>query len=488
MKCPRCESTSYRKNGHRHDKQNYLCKNCGRQFTESAPSQDLPTTEIEQVSFSSNGHAKTSITESILPSITELAETEPSVQSTEGIAILLLDIENLKLDIYTEKFLASLCNYPLQVKIAFANWRSQTLGKQDAEFYERGYQLVHVPGGKDSADAKMIAVGSSLFLHYPNIKEVFVCSCDWVLTHLCNQLQNQGLIVHWVRRQDNTLNVENLNTGEASYYSLALNSEIPSWERLVNKIEALINAEQKSITERIANLSTIASLFLERRQITAKENSLNVPQVTAAAPESQATGNKSTASIDQSQDIKSSNSPESVIPTDFRAIDSLLQLQNVLIEVIKNITIESKQDYVSVNQLKKKFLSIYKTSADSVVKKFNQKSSLIKLFTANPEIFKLNLVGTDYEVGLVLDYPITIKSVEDLEQKLVNISHSLNKKYPNKPIFIENLETEFQNKYGVTITAIMKHLKLEDSFLSFLQSCSAFKVEKSGKSHQVTLA
>ncbi len=35
MKCPKCESKQIRKNGHRSDKQNYLCKNCGRQFVES---------------------------------------------------------------------------------------------------------------------------------------------------------------------------------------------------------------------------------------------------------------------------------------------------------------------------------------------------------------------------------------------------------------------------------------------------------------------
>lgn len=35
MKCPKCESEQIRKNGHRSGKQNYLCKNCGRQFVES---------------------------------------------------------------------------------------------------------------------------------------------------------------------------------------------------------------------------------------------------------------------------------------------------------------------------------------------------------------------------------------------------------------------------------------------------------------------
>jgi transposase-like protein len=35
MKCPRCSSTQISKNGRRNGKQNYLCKQCKRQFLES---------------------------------------------------------------------------------------------------------------------------------------------------------------------------------------------------------------------------------------------------------------------------------------------------------------------------------------------------------------------------------------------------------------------------------------------------------------------
>jgi len=34
VKCPACDSTELRKNGHRKDKQRYLCKDCGKQFVE----------------------------------------------------------------------------------------------------------------------------------------------------------------------------------------------------------------------------------------------------------------------------------------------------------------------------------------------------------------------------------------------------------------------------------------------------------------------
>jgi transposase-like protein len=35
MKCPHCSSEQSQKNGHRQGRQNYRCKNCGRQFVES---------------------------------------------------------------------------------------------------------------------------------------------------------------------------------------------------------------------------------------------------------------------------------------------------------------------------------------------------------------------------------------------------------------------------------------------------------------------
>jgi transposase-like protein len=34
MKCPRCESPEVSKNGTRNSKQNFICKQCGRQFVE----------------------------------------------------------------------------------------------------------------------------------------------------------------------------------------------------------------------------------------------------------------------------------------------------------------------------------------------------------------------------------------------------------------------------------------------------------------------
>ena len=398
MKCPKCESTSYRKNGHRSGKQNYLCKNCGRQFLEPSSSETVQSAS----SHSGNGHTQTSVAEATeLPLVKHLPEdtetalsptpalctpeellqtllsdgwlessalrqfiqkfqelTKPSAKSAPGISVLLLDAENLKLDINTETFLAGLCNYPLQVKIAFANWRNPTIGKQDAELYERGYQLIHVPGGKDSADGKMIALGSSILRQYGTIKEVFVCSCDGILTHLCNQLQNQGLTVYWVRRQNHSLKVENRNTGSHRHYSLAMATEIPSFEGFVQKIAELIQAERESITERLSKLTTVATLFQERSNLTLNPNHSNGSPVISQEQNVKA---EPTQSLPEKEDVKSKASATTLSAT---SINSQEVLEKVHIAILKAMRVTEPQAIVCVSNLAKE---LHKGAGESLI-------------------------------------------------------------------------------------------------------------------------
>lgn len=323
--------------------------------------------------------------------------TQPQAKSTRRISILLLDAENLKLDINTETFLTRLCKYPLQVKIAFANWRNPSIGKQDAELYERGYQLVHVPGGKDSADAKMIALGSSILRQYPTVKEVFVCSCDGLLTHLCNQLQNQGLTVYWVRRQNHSLKVENRNTGEVSHYSLAMGTEIPSFEEFVQKLEDLIKAERESLTERLSKLVTVATLFQERCNLTINGNRSSDSSV-IFQKQLEA---ESIQSPTEKEDVKFKGSATTIFTLSATSINSMEVLEKVLIELIRKMTIESRRDYVSVTKLKTQFQTQCKETADSIVKKLQPGSSLIKFLRSRPTLFELALVGKEYEVKVL---------------------------------------------------------------------------------------
>ncbi|GAC1470986.1 MAG: hypothetical protein NVSMB70_15950 [Chamaesiphon sp.] len=56
IQCPTCESTNLSKNGHRKDKQRYICKNCGNQFLES----DVLCPKTDKLKTNINSSIKTS--------------------------------------------------------------------------------------------------------------------------------------------------------------------------------------------------------------------------------------------------------------------------------------------------------------------------------------------------------------------------------------------------------------------------------------------
>lgn len=520
MKCPKCESTHFRKNGRRGDRQNYLCKNCGRQFTEPDAPKLLQNTEIDAVLVSNNGHSVTPQVEATILTVREKAKVDNSASTiaqeflkvlsspeflesstfqqfiqkiqrpTENlpqakdqeIAILLLDTENLKLDSNIEKFLGTLCKYPLQVKIAFANWRNPTIGKQDAELYERGYQLIHVPSGNSSADAKMIAIGSSLFLQYPKVKEVFVCSGDWLLTHLCNQLQNLGINVYWVRRQDNTLKVENCQTGELNYYSIALKTEIPSFEELAQKIEDIIKVEEQAIADRLQQLSTVATLFQEQRQLTI----LNQPgllQKEQIAPEE-----KSTESVTEKKEEEKSDTSQTKLPTPAtRAINSREEFEQGLILCIQRIKIKSPDGKVTVAHLGTEFRAVYKKAVSSVIQKLGLGSSFNE-FLQSCSAFKIIPNEKGGEVEIAQPSLSDIKSRVDLEKALVNLLKSSTENSPGSYVSLATFGVRFSQVYGEAVGTVLENLKIEVKFVTLLKSCSAFKLEQTTKGWQVAIA
>jgi len=421
MKCPRCESTSYRKNGRRNGKQNYLCKNCGKQFLEPTPR--LLETDLI---VNSNGHSKQTMAEATEIALAEKLSvekfTETNLSSLSSIlaeelrrillspdwlesdtlnqflqkfqqkhqikhhletktSLLLLDAENLKLDINCELFLASICEYPLQGKLAFANWRNPSTGKQDIELYKRGYQLIHVPGGKDSADAKMIGFGASVLRSYPTVKEILVCSGDGILIHLCNELQNQGLIVYWVRRQGQTVQVENRNTGNLTHYSITMAREIPSLEQVVEEIQDLIKNEQNSINIKLQSLATIATLFEERSNLNTNiyQSRPEIEEVVSPTDES------STQSIKQEE------------KENFVKIDDRAKLDKFLLKIIRDFQINSPKTKLSVSKLGTEIQKITGESPTSIVKKLKLGSTLTKYLESSPT-FILKLSGKEYEV------------------------------------------------------------------------------------------
>jgi hypothetical protein len=390
MKCPRCESDQLRKNGRPNGRQRYLCKACRKQFFEPPGLRSL-----------SRQFTESELSAAIPQEITPVSTTDSG-----GIAILLLDSENLKLNVNTEQFLASLCDYPLQVKIAFANWKNPSTSKLDAELYDRGYELIHVPGGSNSADGKMIAFGAAILYRYRDVKQVFVCSSDNLLNHLCNQLQNQGLTVFRVRRKNAVLSVENCQTGDTNHYSCDREMEIPSFEELANQITELLKAEHKSIDERIARFSSVAELFKERHTVDFN----STPSHAAALWESAQKAVTPLSEASLATVAVNQNLPEILPALNSKAIDSLDVLKTKLVEIIEAATLELKEDAVPVAKIKKDFFAKYHFHADSIVKKlFGKTSSLIKFLQSESAVFKLKLIGIEHQVAIMPNIEISEK-------------------------------------------------------------------------------
>ena len=328
----------------------------------------------------------------------EGAIADKSSECDRGLAILLLDAENLKLDVNAEKFLASLYGYPLQVKIAFANWKKPTTGKLDAELYDRGYELIHVPGGANSADGKMIAFGAAILYRYRDVKQVFVCSSDGLLNHLCNQLQNQGLTVFRVRRQNAVLSVENLLTGDTNHYSCKREQEVPSFEELANQIGEFLKAEHKSIDERIARFSSVAELFQDRRTVAFNSTTTQV----AALSESGENEVSPVAEVSLDSVALNQNLQEIIPDLNSNPIESLDVLKYILVEIIETAKVELKEDSIPVAIIKKKFFAKYQFHADLIVKQLlGNNSSLIKLFQSESADFKIKLIGSEHQVAIM---------------------------------------------------------------------------------------
>ncbi len=465
MKCPRRSPDRFRKNGRSRSRQFYPSQAGRQQFFESL----LPPSEGARKE-SANAAGKTA-------------------EFDRGIAILLLDAENLKLDINAEKFLAGLCGYPLQVKIAFANWKNPSGCKQDGELYDRGYELIHVPGGSNSADGKMIAFGAAILYRYRDVRQVFVCSSDGLLNHLCNQLQNQGLTVFRVRRQNAVLSVENRLTGDTNYYSCEREREIPSFEELANQIAELLKAEYKSIDDRIARVSNVAQLFLERHAIEFASTSYNAAAALQSAENEiyPAATKEALSPLTVERHIEPLKVTETSSVNSI-AIDSLEALEKILVKMIEAAIVELKKDAIPVAQLKKDFFTKYQCHADLIVKKFLANSSLIKFFQSRPSVFKIELVGSEHQVATVQKTSSKTYSSAPLETCVAKIVLALTAQSSGSYIPITQVASEFHKQYGQPITEKIQALKLGKNFIDFLQSCQTFKVQKKGKDYQVAIA
>lgn len=299
--------------------------------------------------------------------------------STSGISILLLDVENLQLDVETEKFLETVCACPLQIKVAFANWRS--MGKKDVEFHQRGYQLIHVPPGKDSADLKMATVGSSIFVYYPTAQEVLVCSSDRALTHLCNTLEGHGLTVYQVKKKKDKIIVFNNRTGETQQFDLTSSSDIPTLDEFIVQLQELIRSEQKRIQSQWIKLSRLSALYKDTYKMTisqvvsahfpeskARDIFLKNPQIFAIHQPSEKS--QTYVTLFELAPVKSQSTSEGNSTNGLTNIQSLDQLETALVEIVQELTAQTATPCISLSILGSYFNKKYGLAITQVIKQF----------------------------------------------------------------------------------------------------------------------
>jgi O6-methylguanine-DNA--protein-cysteine methyltransferase len=339
-------------------------------------------------------------------------------ETSKGIAILLLDAENLQLDTNIEKSLAEVCTYPIQIKVAFANWR--TMGKHDEEFHGRGYELIHVPAGKDSADVKMATVGSSIFIHYPTAREVLVCSSDRVMTHLCNTLQTHGLTVYLVRKQGDNLTVFNSKTSQTKTHPLKPVPEIPSLEQFITQIKELITWEQKQTKNQWIKLSRISNLFQQKYNFTITQVvSAHLPGKRARDVFIDSPANFVVHQLDEQSELYISlfeliyptstgiDNPDQKQATKTQAktpvkISSRAELEQVLVKIIQVAAAQSPGSYIPITILGTQFQRQYGQAVTTVIKKLQINGNLIK-FLQSCSTFQLQQTDKGWGVAIRLD-------------------------------------------------------------------------------------
>ncbi|NET02563.1 MAG: NYN domain-containing protein [Sphaerospermopsis sp. SIO1G1] len=425
-----------------------------------------------------------------------------------GIAVLLLDAENLQINTNTEKFLATVCHLPIQVKIAFANWSNR--GKLDIELHERGYDLIHVPAGRDNADGKMIAFGASIHELYPNAKAVFVCSSDKVMTNLCNHLQQHGLIVYQVSQHGENINIINNKTGETTVHNIKPSPELPSINQFITQLKTILQAEKKlrgvcwmKLSQLVQNykhqyqlsVSLIVSRYLPGKQF--RDILINYPadfvihQIDDGGEVYVSLfTNDSFTTVHQDAVLNGTNSNLGLVVVN---IESPLDLETAIKNILMELSAKSENRTFDISILASKFKQKYNKPITEQMKELQIGGSFVK-FLQSCSSLEVTFNENKWEVSepassnyKSLENTSAIHSALDLEQALkiiiLELTNNSNYDYVDASV----LGVKFHHKYGKPITKQMKDIQINGSFIKFLESCSSFQIQQQGNKYKVLI-
>jgi hypothetical protein len=115
------------------------------------------------------------------------------------VVALLVDIENIKISIPLETAIIKIFPTVEMIKIAVGNWKLLDL---DRELLARGYHLVHVPTGHNSADLEII----NLSWLIKDFSELVIVSNDKIFRNTAHQFHAQNKMIHFVYHCPSTSN------------------------------------------------------------------------------------------------------------------------------------------------------------------------------------------------------------------------------------------------------------------------------------------
>lgn len=305
----------------------------------------------------------------------------------QGIAVLLLDAENIQITTEIEQQLTTVCTYPLQIKIAFANWRK--MGGLDVELHQRNYDLIHVPAGRDHADGKMIAVGLSIHERYLKAREVLVCSSDTVMTTLCNHLQQNGLVVYRVQKQEPNITISNNQNGETQIL-------VPSLEQLSYQIKEIIEEEERLTSNQWIRLSKISSQFYIK-------SNLSINHVVSHYFPGQTA--KDFFIINSEFVVHQSPEETEIYIALFRMnqsdqkVENKSDLEKALVRIITASASKTPNSYLSVETIGCQFYKQYGQGIRKILKKLNLNGNFLK-FLSSCSCFQVQKIGNSWQVSL----------------------------------------------------------------------------------------
>ncbi|MGF1519981.1 MAG: NYN domain-containing protein [Nodosilinea sp.] len=330
--------------------------------------------------------------------------------------LLLVDAENIHLPESLEQGLESIAVYPIRHRLAFGNWR--LLGNRDQDFYRRGYQLVHVPSGKNSSDIKMSLDASLISLRNPAIREAFICSTDKDLLHLGYTLMNLGITPYRVSQHQTQMVIENLAQQTSHTVVVAEHVDppdpavrVPTLAQMKSWLKTLIKQAQQAQPEQPVTVGHLGKLFRDRNQISPSQvlkahgGHKNLTEFLAAheafvltpLPDSSQVIVTLRPSADQLNTADSRNSE--VGPGQIVAITNPKRLEQALIEGIQTLSSKAESEYIDLSSLCSHFALVNREPISQVLNRIGESKNLPKFLAKCPTI-RSRRQGKNWKVAL----------------------------------------------------------------------------------------